>query len=130
MKYSVTGVVGPNINKKMEKISLESEMRINAEFCTGDWNALQLEIVYCPIILSAKSKSIYPSRTFFGNGKKVLYCGPHLNYDVFVSGEEAQIRKEFYLGIKAIIPFLSKAKFSEGLTIKLKKMIENLAAGF
>lgn len=106
MNFSFTGVVAPTALARYQQIAQNSLVELNVALSSGSLSMLDFELVYCPIILSAEDREIYPSRSFFDPSENKYHCNPYLDFDEFISGPLGAARGAYYSGIKEAKQFL------------------------
>lgn len=86
---------------------------------------IDMLIRYVPIVMPIDMHERYPARSKSRIKQRIYDCAPHLEYEIFVTGNFEQQIKEYLRGIALSIPHLEKFGLSAPEIFAFKEIIEN-----
>lgn len=84
------------------------EPYLNAAFSKGALAGLDLKLRYVPIVMPVQMYDKYPERSLARVRLRIYDCAPHLDFELYISGNFKQQLTEYFRGISLAKPHLVK----------------------
>lgn len=137
MKISYAGEV--------EALALGRFIEVSALFMDGinklipyyNLNQIDIDIIYCPIVMPESLAKIYPPRSRYQKIKKTLNISPQIRYEIFLHGSLVDSLREYHSGLMIDYDLAQKsgmniAQFSSFIDLidyQHHHVVENLFGG-
>ena len=127
MDYGSTAEIDHSVmGRKFSRLSLEADEFMRMRLSESSLAGVDIEFVYCPILMHERYRIGYPSKSFYSKKKRILTCNPQLDYDSYIAGDFEARRRIYLEGLLSASDLLKKAGVSEAQIQEFTAIVESL----